>query len=280
MTVYHKIAYQGAPGAFSDMAARAMFPELERLPCPSFDAAFAAVADGVADLAMIPIDNTLAGRVADVHHLLAHRDLHIIGEWFQPIEMCLIGVPGAKLADVRDVYSHIHAIPQCRHFIAAHGFAAHAHKDTAGAVRDVAEWRDVTKAAIGSTLAAELYGLQILAENIHDEKHNTTRFIVLAREGIKVPDDLDVRIMTSALFSVRHIPAALYKALGGFATNGIQVTKLESYVGEGFQAARFYIDIEGHPDDPAMAQALDELRYFSTDLRIMGTYVASPWRGA
>jgi prephenate dehydratase len=279
MTVsFKKISFQGALGAFSDAAVRHMYPDLQSVPCPSFDDAFRAVMDGTADLAMIPIDNTLAGRVADVHHLIPRSHLHIVGEWFEPIRMCLLGVPGANIADITDVYSHVHAIPQCRKIIEKHGFKAHAHKDTAGAVADVAQWGDPKKAAIGSELAAQIYGLKVLLPDIHDEGHNTTRFIVLAREPLKLVSDDHQKMMTSLLFQVRNIPAALYKAMGGFATNGVQITKLESYVGAGFNVARFFADIEGHPDQPAVARALDELRFFASEVQMLGTYTAHPFR--
>jgi prephenate dehydratase len=269
---YRNIAFQGAAGAFSDVAVRHMYPNLERLPCRSFEDAFMAVRDKTADLAMIPIDNTLAGRVADVHHLIPRSQLHIIGEWFEPIRMCLLGVPGAKIGDVRDVYSHVHAIPQCRKVLAELKVTAHVHKDTAGAVMDVAQWADKSKAAIGSHLAAEIYGLHVLREDIHDEQHNTTRFIVFAREPLVLQPHDPRRMITSLLFEVRNIPAALYKAMGGFATNGVQMTKLESYVGAGFNVARFFADVEGHPDQPALARALEELRFFAADVQVLGTY--------
>lgn len=276
--VYQKIAFQGALGAFSDVAVRHMYPDLESVPTSSFEEAFRAVQDGVADLAMIPIDNTLAGRVADVHHLIPRSKLHIVGEWFEPIRMCLLGVPGAVISDVTDVYSHVHAIPQCRKFITDHKLKAHVHKDTAGAVRDVAEWADKTKAAIGSELAAQLYGLNILATDIHDEKHNTTRFIVFARAPLALSPDVPDKMMTSLLFEVRNIPAALYKAMGGFATNGVQVTKLESYVGAGFNVARFFMDVEGHPDQPSLSRALEELQFFAAEVQVLGTYPAHRFR--
>lgn len=278
MTENHKtIAFQGAHGAYSDMACRAVFPHLETIPCDSFDAAFRAVVDGQADLAMIPVDNTIAGRVADVHHLMPQGDLFIIGEHFQPVNHMLLGLPGTKLDDIKHVHSHVHAIPQCREFLKKLDVKAHVHADTAGAAKEIAEKGDKSHAAIASSLAAEIYDLDILAHEVEDRDHNITRFLILSPEP-HFPDPEDDNVITSLLFEVRNIPASLYKALGGFATNGLSMTKLESYVDEQFQAARFYCDIEGHPETRAFNRALEELGFFAKDVKLLGAYPAAPFR--
>jgi prephenate dehydratase len=275
---YRAISFQGALGANSDLACRAMFPGMETVPCHGFEDAFNAVDDGRADLAMIPVDNTLAGRVADVHHLIPKRGLHIIGEYFLPIRMDLMGVPGTKLEDVKHVHSHIHALPQCSKLIKSLNLEKHVSADTARAAQEVAERGDKTHAAIAATFAAEIYGLDILKSDVQDAEHNTTRFLVWAREPNMPPLSSTDMIMTSFMFRVRNIPAALYKALGGFATNGINMTKLESYVDEHFQAAQFLCDVEGHPDNRNLQLALEELSFFAAELRILGTYPAHPFR--
>ena len=274
------VSYQGEPGAFSSQAALQVFPDCELLPCATFEDALAAVSDGTARYGMIPIDNSIAGRVADIHHLLPRSGLHIIGEHFLPIRFHLMGVEGATLATVKTVQSHIHALGQCRKIIRKLGLKAEVAADTAGSARQVAEAGDLTRAAIAPHIAADVYGLNILMEDIEDEKHNTTRFVVLskypeyARQG-------GARTVTTLMFRVRNIPAALYKAMGGFATNGVNMTKLESYMLDGsFTATQFFADIEGHPGDPAVARALEELEYFTTTLSILGTYPADPRRHA
>lgn len=272
-----KIAFQGAAGANSDLACRAMFPEMETLPCHGFEDTFKAVKDGRADLAMIPVDNTLAGRVADVHHLIPKGGLFIVGEHFEPIRMVLMGAKGAKLEDVKHVYSHIHALPQCRKMIKELKLEAHVAADTARAAAEVALWNDKTKAAIAAPLAAEIYGLKILKKDIQDAAENTTRFLVWSREHHIPPAGKDL-LITSFMFRVRNIPAALYKALGGFATNGVNITKLESYVDEKFQVAQFLCDVEGHPDDRSLALALEELNFFVEEIRMLGTYPAAAFR--
>ena len=277
MTQERIISFQGAPGAYSDLACRQKFPEAQTLPCDSFEEAFFAVQDGRADLAMIPIDNTLAGRVADVHHLLPDSNLYIIDEVFQPIRHCLLGIPGADLSDVKRIHSHIHALPQCRNFIRKSKAHPVVHADTAGAAAKVAADGEVSQAAIASELAAKIYGLQVMAQDIQDDDNNTTRFIILAPE-MQVPEKSDAKTMTSFVFQVRNIPAALYKAMGGFATNGINMTKLESYVDKNFQVARFYCDVEGHIDDEMLKLALSELEFFAKDMRILGCYQAHPFR--
>ncbi len=272
------IAFQGAHGAYSDMACRAVFPGLETVPCHSFNDAFAAVNEGRADLAMIPVDNTIAGRVADVHHLMPEGDLFIIGEHFEPINHMLLGVKGATITDLKYVHSHVHAIPQCKNYLSSLGVTPRIHADTAGAAKEIAERNDKAHGAIASSLAAEIYGLEILATEIEDRAHNTTRFLILAPEPVLPDIDSPEPVITSLFFEVRNIPAALYKALGGFATNGLSLTKLESYVDETFSAATFYCDIEGHAESRPFKLALEELGFYAKDVRFLGTYPAHPFR--
>ena len=274
----NRIAFQGYPGAYSNLACRSAFPTMTPLPCPSFEDAFAAVREGRARLAMIPIDNSIAGRVADIHHIMPHSGLHIIGEHFQRVEHCLLGLKGAKLEDLKEAHSHVHALGQCRKAIKQLGLKAVVHADTAGAAQDVAAWGDPTKAAISSSLAAEIYGLKILRKNIEDAEHNTTRFLVMSKTE-KRPKKGDGPCVTSFVFRVRSVPAALYKALGGFATNKVNITKLESYIIDPyFTVAQFYVDADGHIDDEAMKFAFEELAFFTTDLKVLGVYPASPFR--
>ncbi|ATQ70223.1 MULTISPECIES: prephenate dehydratase [Methylosinus] len=278
MTNKPKIAYQGEPGANSDIACRDAYPQLEPLPCASFEDAFAAVTDGVAAFGMIPIENSIAGRVADIHHFLPNSGLHIIGEYFLPIHFQLMAPRGATRESLRSVYSHVHALGQCRRAIRELGLAAHTAGDTAGAAREIAEWNDASKAALAPRLAADIYGLDIIAENVEDAAHNTTRFVVLSKTP-QWPAPNNGPTMTSFVFRVRNVPAALYKALGGFATNGVNMTKLESYMVDGeFAATRFLADVDGHPDEPALARALEELRFFSKELEIIGVYPAHRFR--
>jgi prephenate dehydratase len=273
-----KIAFQGEPGANSDIAAREAYPGCEPLPCATFEDALAAISNGDADLGMIPIENSIAGRVADIHHLLPHANLHIVGEYFLPIHFNLMAPKGASLKTVKSVESHIHALGQCRRFIREHGYKPVIAADTAGAARHISETSDVTRGALAPKLAAEIYGLQVLAENVEDEAHNTTRFVVLSREKKHAAQGNGL-VVTTFVFRVRNLPAALYKALGGFATNGVNMTKLESYMIEGnFFATMFYADVEGHPDDRGLAFALEELRFFSRELTILGVYPAHPFR--
>lgn len=272
-----KIAFQGAPGAFSDMSCRAVFPKMETLPCETFADAFRAVETGEADLAMIPVDNTLAGRVADVHHLLPAKELYIIGEHFQPISMCLLGLKGASISELTDVHSHVHALPQCKKLIQELGLKPHIHADTAGAAQEVALKGDKTQAAIASRLAGEMYGLDILREGVQDVSENTTRFLILSRDMLRPRQD-GLPTITSFFFEVRNIPAALYKAMGGFATNGVQMTKLESYINPQFTTARFYAEVLGHPDERNLGNALEELAFFAKNVRVMGAYKAHPFR--
>jgi len=272
------IVFQGEPGANSHIACREAYPDYEPVPCPTFEDAFAAVASGQAELAMIPIENSLAGRVADIHHLMPTSGLHINAEWFLPIRNQLMAPKGARLSDVTSVESHVMALGQCRNFLRKLGAKTMVAADTAGSAREVAERGDKTRAAIASRLAAEIYGLDILAEDIEDEAHSTTRFIVLSREDKRIAPGNGL-VITTFVFQVRNIPAALYKALGGFATNGVNMTKLESYMIEGnFFATQFYADVEGHPEDRNLTLALEELEFFSSHLKILGVYAAHPFR--
>ncbi len=272
------IAFQGAAGAYSDLACRSARPEMATIPCRSFEDAFATVRDGAAALAMIPIENSVAGRVADIHHLLPDSHLHIIAEHFQRVDHHVLGLPGTKLADLTHLHSHVHAINQCRKFIAEHGLEPVVHADTAGAAAEIAAGGDKTQGAIGSALAGETYSLESLKANIEDAEHNTTRFLVMARDAI-IPHPKVERPITSFVFRVRNVPAALYKALGGFATNCINMTKLESYLEGGhFHAAQFYADVEGHPEHKDLKLALEELEFFSREVIILGVYTAHPYR--
>lgn len=273
-----RVAYQGEPGANSDTACRAMLPGWTPVPCTTFDDAFAAVHAGHADMALIAVENSLAGRVADPHQLLPDSGLHIVGEWFLPIHFQLMALPGARIEDIRTIRSHTHAFGQCRALFAEHGWAKHVSDDTAGAAREVAELGDRSVAALAPRLAADLYGLEILAEDVEDADNNATRFLLLAPEPV-TPQVDDGPMITTILFRVRNVPAALYKGLGGFATNGVNITKLESYqLGGTFFASQFYADIDGHPDDPSVALALEELAFFCVQLRSLGTYPAHPYR--
>ncbi len=271
------IAFQGALGANSDIACRTAYPAMTSLPCRTFADAFDAVGKGKAALAMIPIDNTVAGRVADIHHLLPRSKLFIIGEHFERINHQLVVLPGTKISDIKEVHSHVHALNQCRTLLEEMGVEAVVHVDTAGAAADIAKWGDKSKAAISSRLAAEVYGLEVLRSDIEDAEHNTTRFVVLSRDSTR-PSAGTADVMTSFVFRVRNIPAALYKAMGGFATNGVNMTKLESYVGEGFVVAEFYAEVEGHPEDRPVKLALEELGFFSEEVNILGVFPTHAYR--
>jgi len=272
------IAFQGALGANSHIACQEVHPDWEVLPCATFEDAFAAVTEGEASLGMIPIENSIAGRVADIHHLLPTSKLHIVGEHFLPIHFQLMATKDADLGTVKTVHSHIHALGQCRKIIRKLGLKPMVAGDTAGAAKDIAAAADPTRAALAPRLAADIYGLKILAEDVEDEAHNTTRFILLSREPAWAAPG-NGAVVTSFVFRVRNLPAALYKALGGFATNGINMTKLESYMVEGqFFATQFYAEVDGHPDDPDLRRALHELEYFSRELHILGVFPAHPFR--
>ncbi len=273
-----RIAYQGEPGSNSHIVVREHYPEAEAVACASFEDVFAAVANSEAELAMIPIDNSIAGRVADIHHFLPTSGLHIVAEHFLRIQFSLLGVPGSSLETIKTVHSHVHALGQCRKIIKQYGLTTVISGDTAGAAREVADAADPTQAAISPPLAADIYGLDVLATDIEDEDHNTTRFVVLSREP-RVASASSGPVVTSFIFNVRNLPAALYKALGGFATNGVNMTKLESYmVGGEFTATQFLAEVDGHPDDLPLKRALEELAFFTTDVTILGVYPADPYR--
>ena len=273
-----KISFQGEPGANSHLACREAYPDLEPMPCATFEDAFAAVTSGDAALAMIPVENSVAGRVADIHHLMPRSNLHIVAEWFLPVKHQLMAPKGAKLDGVKTVESHVHALGQCRKVIRDMGLDAVVAVDTAGAARELAEIKDRSRAAIATRLAGDIYGLEVLRADIEDESHNTTRFVVLSRNRGDAEQGSGP-VMTSFVFRVRNVPAALYKAMGGFATNGVNMTKLESYQLEGrFAATQFYAEIEGHPQDRPVRLALEELAFFSSYMRILGVYPASPYR--
>ena len=272
-----RIAFQGEAGANSDTACRDLYPNMEPVPLPTFEDAFAALASGETDLAMIPIENTIAGRVADIHHLLPESGFHIVREYFLPIRFQLMALPGVDAAEITTVHSHIHALGQCREIIRRHGWRGLVAGDTAGAARMVAEKGERAHAALAPRLAAELYGLDIVMENVEDADHNTTRFVVLSRRP-ETPVN-DGPAVTTFVFRVRNVPAALYKVMGGFATNGVNMTKLESYqIGGQFTATLFYADIEGHPEDRSVRLALEEMAFFSAERRMLGTYPAAPTR--
>ena len=272
-----RIAFQGEPGAYSHQACVETYPDMEALPCRTFEDAIEAVRSGQAALAMLPVENSTFGRVADIHHLLPDSGLHIIGEAFVRVHINLLALPGVTLDQVRSAMSHTMLLGQCRAYLAEHGIARVTGADTAGSAQYVAQKGEPALAALASELAGEIYGLDVLARHIEDEGNNTTRFLVMS------PDPDSTRraedMMTTFVFQVRNIPAALYKAMGGFATNGVNMTKLESYmVGGAFSATQFYADIEGHPDDPAVRLALEELDFFTSEVRMLGTYPADPRR--
>jgi len=272
------IAFQGAPGAYSDLACREVHPDLATLSCETFEDTIQAVREGRAALAMLPIENSVAGRVADIHHLMPDSGLTIVAEHFQRVNHHLLALPGATLEGLKTVRSHVHALSQCRVLIRRLGLTAHIDADTAGAAAELAGRGDKTVAVIASELAGQIYGLVSLLPNIEDEEHNTTRFLVMAREPRPLPKDC-ARAITTFVFRVRNVPAALYKALGGFATNGVNMTKLESYmVGGRFTATQFYADVDGRPEDRPLALAFEELRFFSREVKILGTYPAHPFR--
>ena len=278
MATKKKVVFQGEPGANSHLAINEVYPDAEAVPCATFEDAFNALTAGEADLGMIPIENSVAGRVADIHHLMPNANLHIVAEHFMPVRHQLLAVKGATIKDIKTVESHVHALGQCRKVIRRLAIKPIVAADTAGSARIISEAKDKSRAAIATRLAAEIYGLDILEQDVEDEAHNTTRFIVLSREKKWAPRDKG-KVVTTFLFRVKNVPAALYKGLGGFATNGINMTKLESYMIEGnFFATQFYADVEGHPDDRGLVFALEELSFFSKELRILGVYPAHPFR--
>lgn len=275
----NRIAFQGEPGAYSHEACRNARPGMEALPCRTFEDVIEAVRGHQADLAMLPVENSTYGRVADIHHLLPESGLHIIEEAFVRVHISLLAVPGTPLSQVREAMSHTVLLGQCRGFMRQHSIRAITGPDTAGSAKEVASRGDPSLAALAAPLAGEIYGLESLADEIEDRQNNTTRFLIMSRQ----PDysRRSDRMLTSFVFRVRNIPAALYKAMGGFATNGVNMTKLESYMVDGvFTATQFYADVEGHPEDPALQRALDELRYFTSSLDMLGVYPADPLREA
>jgi prephenate dehydratase len=276
-----RIVFQGEPGANSHLAISEAYPRAEAVPCATFEDCFAAVRLGRAELAMIPVENSVAGRVADIHHLMPTSKLHIVAEHFMPVHHQLLAVKGGSLKTLKTVESHIHALGQCRNVIRKLGIKAVVAADTAGSAREVSESGDKTRASIATKLAAKIYGLRVLASNIEDEKHNTTRFIILSRTEKWAQPKPKQKVVTTFVFQVRNIPAALYKALGGFATNGINMTKLESYmVGGSFSATQFYADVEGHPTERALELALEELDFVCQPgtFKVLGVYPAHPFR--
>ncbi len=274
-----KISFQGAKGANSEIAIREVYGnDVEALPCDTFEDAFNALTKGDADLAMIPIENTLAGRVADIHHILPQSGTHIIGEYFLPIRFDLMVLPGVKLEEIGTVYSHVHGLGQCRNIIRNNGWKAVVGGDTAGSAKLVSERDDRTIAALAPALAADIYGLETLAENVEDSEDNTTRFVILSREAEWAKAN-NGEVITSFLFQVRNIPAALYKAMGGFATNGVNMTKLESYQGGTFKVTQFYADVVGHPEDENLQLAFEELGFFTDEFKVLGVYPSAKARG-
>ncbi|SNQ48075.1 Prephenate dehydratase [Frankia canadensis] len=277
MTARQRIAFQGERGANSHIACRDVYPDYEAVPYQTFDECFSALEDGAVDLAMIPVENSTAGRVADIHLLLPRPAVHIIGEYFLPVRHQLLGVPGGTLDDVKTVHSHPQALAQCREALRGLGLVPVAAADTAGAAREIAEAGDPARAAIASRLAADAYGLQVLRADLEDEEHNTTRFLILSSESLRAAVGVGP-LVTTFVFNVHNRPAALYKALGGFATNGVNMTKLESYMVNGnFVATQFLSDVEGSPEDPAVARAFEELSFYA-DYRVLGVYRASRFR--
>lgn len=274
----HKVAFQGAYGAYSDLACREMFPGEKTMPCATFLDTFKAVEDDLAEYALIPIENSLAGRVADIHQMLPESGLHFVAEHFQRVRHQLLGLKGAQLEDLTTVHSHVHALSQCQKVIQKYGLKAIIHADTAGAAAEIAKQNDQSIGVIASSLAAEIYGMDILKEDVEDEDHNTTRFILLSQNP-SYPDLSEKPVITSFVFRVRNVPAALHKALGAFASNGINMTKLESYMVNGsFTATQFFAEVEAHPKSEALTNAFEELEFFSREVRIMGVFHAHPFR--
>ncbi|MDD5586321.1 MAG: prephenate dehydratase [Alphaproteobacteria bacterium] len=275
-----RIAFQGAPGAYSDLACQAAAPDFATVPCLSFEDVFAAVHEGRAEFAMLPIENSVAGRVADMHRLLPEGGLHIIGEHYQPVIHHLLALPGARLETIRQAHAHVQSLAQCRKWLRARNITPIVNADNALAAELVAKSGDTTIAAIASSLAGKLHNLQSLAEDIADQRNNTTRFLIMAKKA-QTPGPGAQPCITTMVFRVRSVPAALYKALGGFATNGINITKLESYLVDGkFTAAQFYLDVEGHPEETPLKLAMEELAFFAHEIKVMGTYPAHKFRAA
>jgi len=273
-----RIAFQGALGAYSHEACLAARPDMIPVPCTTFEGVFRAMDDGRADLAMIPVENTTYGRVADVHRLLPQSGLHIIDEGFVRVRIALMAQPGVALDAVKHVRAHLVLLPQARRYLETHGITAEAAADSAGAAAELAEGPASSDGVLAPAVAADIHGLNVLADGIEDLDHNTTRFLLMAH----APDQTrrSDKMITTFVFEVRNIPAALYKAMGGFATNGVNMIKLESYmVGGSFTATQFYADIEGHPEDPSVKRAMEELAYFTNMIKVLGVYPASAGRG-
>ena len=274
----NQIAFQGALGAYSDEACRSARPNMDPLPCQNFEEMIEAVREGQADLAMVPVENSTYGRVADIHRLLPESGLHIVDEAFTRVRISLMANPGTELEDVKTIRAHLVLLPQARNFLDQTGIEPISAADSAGAAAELAKSPNPHSGVLASAIAAEIYGLNILAQNIEDQGHNTTRFLIMSREPNHARRG-DGKMMTTIVFQVRNIPAALYKAMGGFATNGVNMLKLESYMlGGSFTATQFYADIEGHPEDPHVKRAFEELKYFSNSLKILGVYPADPYR--
>lgn len=275
------IAFMGIEGANADLACRQACPYMHTMPCPSFEDVFEAVESGKAALGMIPIENTQAGRVAEIHQILPKSNLHIVGEFFQRIEHHLLAPKNATLESITHVYSHPQGLMQCRENIRGLGYVTHAYSNTAQAAANVAEWNDKTKAAIASPLAGQLYGLKTIKEHMQDHDDNVTIFIIIARNPV-MPKESDGQVLTSILFTIRNIPSALYKVLGGFATNSINIVKLESYIPGGLNrgSAQFFITFEGHPDQRTVKNAMEELGFFCSEVRMLGVYPADSARYA
>ena len=272
-----RIAFQGEAGAHSQLACRDVYPDYEPFPFRTFEECFTAIEAGEADLGMIPVENSSAGRVADIHYLLPRFGLHIIGEYFLPIRHQLLGLPGSTVEGLKTVHSHPQALDQCRGALRRLGLTPVVGEDTAGCAREVAEAGDPTRGALASAVAADVYGLDILLADVEDAEHNTTRFVILSAEDLRAAPGIGP-IVSTLVFNVRNVPAALYKALGGFATNGVNMTKLESYMVDGqFTATQFLAEVEGHPDEPALGRALAELAFFA-EYRVLGVYRANPFR--
>jgi len=272
-----RVAFQGEPGAYANLAAREAIPHAQAIPKPTFEEAIEAAKSGDTDLVIIPVENSLIGRIADIHHLLPDSGLHIVGEHFLPIRHQLLGLKDAGLADIKSVYSQAPALAQCRSVLREMKLVTHTWYDTAGSAKHVAELGDKSAAAVASTLAAEFYGLKVLKADIEDEHHNATRFLIMSRQDERAPQG--GKVVTTLVFQVKNIPAALYKAMGGFATNGVNLTKLESYqLGGSFNATQFYADIQGHPEEVHVKRALEELVFHTARHTIMGVYPAHPFR--
>ena len=272
-----RVAFQGEPGAYANLAAREAIPHAQAIPKPTFEEAIEAAKSGDTDLVIIPVENSLIGRIADIHHLLPDSGLHIVGEHFLPIRHQLLGLKDAALADIKSVYSQAPALAQCRGVLREMKLVTHTWYDTAGSAKHIAELGDKSAAAVASTLAAEFYGLKVLRADIEDEHHNATRFLIMSRQDERAP--LGGKVVTTLVFQVKNIPAALYKAMGGFATNGVNLTKLESYqLGGSFNATQFYADIQGHPEEVHVKRALEELAFHTARHTIMGVYPAHPFR--